>query len=301
MNAIPLKQPLTSLKPYFPLIVSAVVYFLAMNLFEAGQQLYYIKRFSLAQDAVSYFALLKGHILRWGIWLIITLPFIHFILRNRITQSTFTLSFLAKYLFFIFSSLFLTISCISVVQMWQDGAVLAEFIEYVQFFTAQKFALFFSGYLGAVILVHLYIKQAEFEGQLYELLALKEKYQVVSAELKSHQKQVPNDLISIKIGDKVKIIPLSEIVWVQSADYCVQIHTKNNRSYLLRQSMKAMESQLSAKGFIRIHRNSIINLKAVATFRFNGQPSVILKSGISLPIANSRISKVRALTKGMKF
>ena len=120
---------------------------------------------------------------------------------------------------------------------------------------------------------------------------------MVSAELKSHKKEVSKDLISIKIGDKVKMIPLVEIDWIQSADYCVQIHTKNNRSYFLRQSMKAMENQLSAKGFIRIHRNSIISLKAVETFQFNPNSEVTLKSGMVLPIANSRIAKVRAWIK----
>lgn len=298
MKNILLKQPLGTFKPFLPLIGIGITYFLAMNLFEAGQQLYYIKRFSLAQDAVSYFTLLKGHVLRWGIWLILTLPFIHFTLKHRITQNTFSIPFLAKYLLFILVGLVVTISCISGLQMWLDGAVPAEFLEYFQFFVAQKFALFFSAYIGVVILVHLYIKQTELEGQLYEFLALKEKYAVVAAELKSHQKEVSKDLISIKIGDKVKMIPLAEIDWIQSADYCVQIHTKNDRNYFLRQSMKAMENQLAAKGFIRIHRNSIINLDAVATFRFNSNPEVTLKSGRVLPIANSRVAKVRAWTRG---
>lgn len=298
MNLATLKHPLYQLRPYCPLMLIALGYFIAMNLFEAGQQLYYIDRFSLATDTVTYFDLLKKHTLRWLIWLLITLPFIYFTLKNRITQTTFTLSFLAKYLLVIITSLAVTISSITCLQMIQDGAILAEFGEYFFFFLAQKFTLFFSSYLGVVILVHLFIKQRELEGQAYEFLALKEKYEKASLALQTRQKKTVITSIAIKIGDKVKLIPLTEITYIQSADYCVQIHTKDKRAYFLRQSMKAMESRLITKGFVRIHRHTIINLSEVASLRFNPKAEVILKSGKMLPIANTRMREVRKVIKG---
>ncbi len=297
MNLITQKYPFYQFRPYFPLALITCGYFIAMNLFEAGQQLYYINRFSLAQDTVTYFGLLKTHALRWMIWLIITIPFIHFCLKNRITQSTFTLSFLAKYLLAIIGSLVVTISSITFLQIMQDGAVLAEFSEYFQFFIAQKFPLFFSSYLGVVILVHLYLKQRELEGQTYEFIALKEKYEAATTALIAQKEALPVTSISIKIGDKIKLIALTEITYIQSADYCVQIYTKDERAYFLRQSMKAMEKQLAAKGFIRIHRHTIINLSEVATLRFNPKAEVILNSGKTLPIANSRVGEVREIIK----
>ena len=301
MNLITLKQPFYQIRPYFPLILIASGYFVAMNLFEAGQQLYYINRFSLGQETVSYLSLLKTHSVRWMIWLIISIPFIHFSLKNRITQSTFNLPFLTKYLVAIMGNLVLTIGSITCLQIVQDGAVLAEFGEYFQFFLAQKFPMFFSSYLGIVILVHLYIKQRALEGQLYEFLELKKKYQSVSQKLLVQKNETNNDLISIKIGDKIKLIPLTEITYIQSADYCVQVHTKSSKAYFLRQSMKAMESRLTTKGFIRIHRNSIINLGEIASLRFNPKAEVVLNSGKVLSIANSRVAAIRVVSKGINF
>ena len=297
MNLTTQKPPFYQFRPYFPLALIACGYFVAMNLFEAGQQLYYINRFSLAKDTVTYFELLKTHFLRWMIWLVITIPFIHFSLKNRVTQSTFSLPFLAKYLIAIIASLLLTLSSISVLQIAQDGAEFGEFGEYFQFFLAQKFPLFFSSYLGVVILVHLYLKQRELEGQTYEFIALKEKYEAATTALIAQKEAAPMTAISIKIGDKIKRIPLAEITYIQSADYCVQIHTKNDRAYFLRQSMKAMEKQLQTKGFIRIHRHTIINLSEVATLRFNPKAEVILNSGKTLAVANSRVGEVREAIK----
>ena len=297
MNLITQKHPFYQFKPYLTLALIACGYFIAMNLFEAGQQLYYINRFSLAQDTVSYFGLLKTHFLRWMIWLLISLPFIHFSLKNRVTQTTFTLPFLAKYLIVIIASLLLTLSSIAVFQIVQDGAVFGEFGEYFQFFLAQKFPLFFSSYLGVVILVHLYMKQRELEGQTYEVIALKEKYEAATTALIAQKEAAPITSISIKIGNKIKLISLTEITYIQSADYCVQIHTKKERAYFLRQSMKAMEKQLQTKGFIRIHRHTIINLSEVATLRFNPKAEVILNSGKILAIANSRVGEVKEVIK----
>lgn len=288
-----LTHPFQQFRAYLPLVFITLGYFIAMNLFEAGQQLYYIKRFSLAQETVTYFELLKNHFFRWLVWFVFTLPFVHFILKNRITQTTFTLPFLAKYLLVIIASLMLTIACISCMQILQDGGFREEFGEYFQFFFAQKFTLFFSSYLGVVILVHLFMKQRELEGQTYEFLELQEKYEQVSSALITQKKAQPITHISIKIGDQLKLIPITEITYIQSADYCVQIHTKSNRSYFLRQSMKAMENRLKTKGFIRIHRHTIINFSMVTALRFNPKAAVVLHSGEVLSIANSRIKEVR--------
>ena len=102
-------------------------------------------------------------------------------------------------------------------------------------------------------------------------------------------------LIHVKIGNKLKAIPLADISWIQSEDYCVRIHTKLEKSYLLRKSMKAMERELAPKGFIRVHRNSIVNIAEVDSFIFQADPQVKLKKGEAIKIANSRIPQIKEL------
>jgi hypothetical protein len=297
MNPTIIKNRLNQYQAYLPLGLIALFYFLCMNFFEAGQQLYYIRRFELSEEAVSYFDLLKGHSVRWLIWLILSIPFVFFIKKDRITAANFNATLIAKYLGVILVNICMTVLIISLLRLWTNGGALMEIGEYFQFFMVQKFAVFLSAYLALIILIHLYFKQAELEGKTYEFLALKEKYQHITEVLKAKQQANSEDRIAIKIGDKVKLIALKDISWIQAADYCVQIHTKEGRSYFLRQTMKAMEQRLQSKGFIRVHRNSIVNRTEVITFRFKPSAEVVLKCGLVLPIANSRVAKVRVMAK----
>ncbi len=104
-------------------------------------------------------------------------------------------------------------------------------------------------------------------------------------------------IIQIRVGNKVKNILVSDIIWVQSDDYCVKVHTANG-SYSLRKSMKRMEQELTSKGFVRLHRSVIVNRNEVDTLVYSPDPKVTLKNGQTLPIALSRMPKVKEEFRG---
>ena len=267
--------------------------FVLINLFEAAQQHYYITRFQLAKESVSYWLLLQHHSFRWFIWGIMGIPLYLFTNRQPIEQHTFSLRLIGRYVGVTGILLLIDLSIISAIKVISDGSEWSYFFEYFQFFTYQKAALFTSAYLGLVILIHLNIHQSTLEMKVVELSSLKKEYKQLYQDLKTKAFQDGAQLIHVKIGNKMKAIPLAAILWIQSEDYCVRIHAKQGQSYLLRKSMKAMERELATQGFVRIHRNSIVNLAEVESFNFQHEPSVSLKSGEILKMAHSRIGQIK--------
>ncbi|GAB5409107.1 MAG: hypothetical protein BalsKO_14720 [Balneolaceae bacterium] len=89
--------------------------------------------------------------------------------------------------------------------------------------------------------------------------------------LKSASKTFPsieNPNLSIRIGNKVKLIPISEVFWLEADDYCVKIHT-SIKTYTMRKSLKSLEEELAPYYFIRVHRSALINLDYLKQVDYN--------------------------------
>jgi two-component system, LytTR family, response regulator len=92
--------------------------------------------------------------------------------------------------------------------------------------------------------------------------------------------------IAIKSAGSVLFIKVSEIDWIEAADYysCLHVGTK---SHLLRRSMAELEQELSPSVFCRIHRSTIVNLERVKRLKLreDGEYEVLLDGGTKLPLS----------------
>jgi len=71
-----------------------------------------------------------------------------------------------------------------------------------------------------------------------------------------------NDRIFVKYGDRMVKIFVEEILYAEAhRNYCKIFTSK--KEYLMTMPLKAFESKLSARDFLRIHRTYIVNLKKV--------------------------------------
>ncbi len=270
---------------------AALVYFLLLITFEAGQQYYYVTRFDLAgNQGVSMIELLKFHIIRWVIWGALAIPMSLHIIKRPIRN--FSISLFSRYFVIILFTLLLTLVAISTFNLWYYGDSFSEFYEVFLFFTYQKSALFVNAYLGLIIVIALINNIKLLDAKIIALSDLKEEYQ----DLREKALGDTAPIIQIRIGKKLKNVLFSEIIWLQSDDYCVRIHTPQG-SYHLRRSMKSMEKELTPWGFIRIHRNCIINTMEIDTITFSHDPKILLKNGRTMSIAQSRIPKIKAYLK----
>jgi two-component system LytT family response regulator len=80
----------------------------------------------------------------------------------------------------------------------------------------------------------------------------------------THGKAVPRKMerLAIKSGGQVSFLKISEIDWIEAADYYACLHVKA-RTHLLRRSMSELERELDQALFCRIHRSTIVNLDRV--------------------------------------
>jgi two-component system, LytTR family, response regulator len=68
---------------------------------------------------------------------------------------------------------------------------------------------------------------------------------------------------TIKIGQRLKIIPVADIVCFYSEDKASYLHTIDNRSYLLDNTLEQLENQLDPLKYFRVNRAFIVSLEAI--------------------------------------
>jgi two-component system LytT family response regulator len=100
--------------------------------------------------------------------------------------------------------------------------------------------------------------------------------------------------IRIRLGDKIKLIPVTEIVYFRSSDKYVEVHTRG-KTYLITRSLSQLESELSADEFVRVHRSVIVNLDFIEEFAkdFGGGYVVYMKDAERTVLPVSRRYKSR--------
>lgn len=111
-------------------------------------------------------------------------------------------------------------------------------------------------------------------------------------EPKSKLAHLTNRLV-IKSSGKILFLSLDEVIWIEAYDYYVKVHIKG-KYYLLRESMKNMESRLPGEQFVRIHKSSIININYLKELEpsFNGEYAVHLTTGEKLKLSRSYREKL---------
>lgn len=68
--------------------------------------------------------------------------------------------------------------------------------------------------------------------------------------------------IAVRTGQRIRIIPVSEVLYFESDGDYVQIHTAEGR-YLKEKTMKFFENHLDERQFVRVHRSYIVNVEHI--------------------------------------
>lgn len=101
-------------------------------------------------------------------------------------------------------------------------------------------------------------------------------FKAANKALENYDKeQSPNvsDEIFIKKGNSLVKVKYSEILWIEALENYVVINTISDK-YTIHFTMKAIENQLPAPMFKRVHRSFIVNLKSISSIEDN---SVVIK------------------------
>jgi two-component system LytT family response regulator len=100
----------------------------------------------------------------------------------------------------------------------------------------------------------------------------------------------------IKSAGTVFFLKTEEIDWIEAEENYVRLHC-GRTSYLVRQKIGALESQLDPSRFRRIHRSSIVNLNRIQKLHphSHGDYRVILESGAELMLSRGYRDRLDAL------
>jgi two-component system, LytTR family, response regulator len=109
--------------------------------------------------------------------------------------------------------------------------------------------------------------------------------------------QGPQRLV-IRDRGRMVLLEIDEVDWVGAEKDYVRVYTRGG-SHLVRETMAAMESQLPASRFARIHRSAIVNLARIRELR--PQPNrefiVVLRDGTQLRLSRSYRDRLAAYTE----
>jgi len=99
----------------------------------------------------------------------------------------------------------------------------------------------------------------------------------------------------IKSAGQVSFIKVSEIDWIEAADYYSSLHL-GTKAHLLRRSMADLERELDQTVFCRIHRSTIVRLDRVRGLKLNtnGEYDVLLNDGTRLSISRRYRKQLQA-------
>lgn len=83
----------------------------------------------------------------------------------------------------------------------------------------------------------------------------------------SSQPKRPLDRLLVRGSDRVRLLPVEQISWIEADGMYVTLHTRDGGAYLHRALLGSIDAALDPRRFVRIHRSAIVNIDVVTELR----------------------------------
>jgi two-component system LytT family response regulator len=125
----------------------------------------------------------------------------------------------------------------------------------------------------------LQIKKDQFDRRDQHIVALLE-------ELKAGSKYI--ERLVVKTAGRVFFLDVNDLDCIEAEGNYVRVHN-GAKSYLLRETISGLETQLDPKKFLRIHRSAIVRIDKIKELQpwFHGEYHVILEGGKQLTLSRN--------------
>src|SRR5687767_5538784 len=112
----------------------------------------------------------------------------------------------------------------------------------------------------------------------------------------------PPERITVRTGGRVIFVELDRIDWVQAEGNYARLHL-GPESYLIRETMNALETRLGGERFFRIHRSRIVNIARIKELRLaaGGDYDVVLDTGMRLGLSRLQRDALQARLSTPRF
>jgi len=106
------------------------------------------------------------------------------------------------------------------------------------------------------------------------------------------------DRIVVKLGSKIKVIPIDTVLYIESQDDYVMVYTTEGK-YLKQQTMKYFEKHLDTSIFCRIHRSFLVNINTIKQLELYEKNAylAVLSNGAKLKVSDTGYKALRGLMK----
>lgn len=117
-----------------------------------------------------------------------------------------------------------------------------------------------------------------------QLPTQKEQVQHLKAQLGQLGKPLPGK-IALPYQNGVTFVELKDVIYCESDSSYTTFHLTDGKHYLVTKPLREIQEMLEERGFLRIHRQYIINLDHIKKF-FKGEGSyLVLTNGQSIPVS----------------
>ncbi len=133
--------------------------------------------------------------------------------------------------------------------------------------------------------------------QMKELFpASKERLKNVLSSVDEKKENI--ERIVVKKNNKIYVIPLEKIYFIEAQDDYVLIHSEIGK-FLKQKTMKFFETHLNESEFIRTHRSNIVNIGCIKQLELVGKDSyqLTISSGEKLPVSKSGYARLKELLR----
>lgn len=108
------------------------------------------------------------------------------------------------------------------------------------------------------------------------------------AQIAHHDSPSAPERIIVKSSGQVLFVKISDIDWIEAADYYSCLHV-GSKSHMLRRSLAELERDLDPQKFCRVHRSAIVQLERVEQLQVNesGEYDVVLANGARVRLSRT--------------
>jgi two-component system LytT family response regulator len=113
------------------------------------------------------------------------------------------------------------------------------------------------------------------------------KFGEIAGLMKNYFNTMPDNFskIVVHVADGYDIVDINDIMYIEALDSYSKLKLKGNQSYVASKSLKDFEELLTEKGFYRIHKSYLINIRHMIKIVKGISASVIMTNGTSIPIS----------------
>jgi len=103
----------------------------------------------------------------------------------------------------------------------------------------------------------------------------------------------PLETLVVDSAGRITLVARSEVAWVESSGDYVRVHTFDGRSLLVRLPLTRLDEAWAEEGYMRVHRQYLICLKAVREIRSEGANTYVEVAGVALPVSRRHVRELR--------